>query len=231
MIKKANEKQKAIDLRKKGFAYSEILKMVPVAKSTLSLWLRSVGLSKEQKQILTKKKIEAARRGGEARRVNRVCSSEKIKEEAEKEIANINQRELWLIGMALYWAEGSKEKEYNIGQGVIFSNSDPMMIKVFLKWLKDVLRIDDDEIKFEIYIHKDSKNKVSEAVEYWSEVTNTTTEKFRFIYFKSNKINTKRKNIGNNYYGLLRVVVRKSTNLNRKIQGWVNGIYKYCGIV
>jgi len=47
--------KKAIELRKKGLSYSEILKCVPVAKSTLSLWLRSVGLSKKQRQRLTDK--------------------------------------------------------------------------------------------------------------------------------------------------------------------------------
>ncbi len=41
-------RKKAIDLAK-GKTYSEILKDIPVAKSTLSLWLRWVGLSVRQK--------------------------------------------------------------------------------------------------------------------------------------------------------------------------------------
>ena len=52
MLAKIEEKQKAIALRKRGYSYSEILAEVPVAKSTLSLWLRSVGLAKKQKQLL-----------------------------------------------------------------------------------------------------------------------------------------------------------------------------------
>lgn len=231
MISKISEKQKAIKLRNDGLSYSEILKIVPVAKSTLSLWLRSVGLSKSQKQRLTKKKLDAALRGGEVRKNERILLSEKIKNEAEKEIDKISQRELWLIGISLYWAEGSKEKEHNVSRGVIFSNSDAMMIKIFLKWLRDVLKINDSEIKFEIYIHNDSKNKLDEVVKYWSKIVNSPIKKFQYIYLKNNKINTKRKNIGENYFGLLRVVVKRSTNLNRKIQGWIIGVYKYCGIV
>lgn len=226
MIEKINEKQKAIELRRRGFAYGEILKIVPVAKSTLSLWLRSVDLSKEQKQRLTKRKIDAAKRGGETRKAQRMQISERIKKESEKEIANISQRELWLIGIALYWAEGNKAKDYNVSQGVIFSNSDSVMIKIFLRWLREILKISNDRIKLEIYIHKDSKNRVSEAVRYWSMITNMPVEKFKFIYFKNNKVNTKRKNIGSNYFGLLRVIVRKSTDLNRKIQGWIIGMNK-----
>ena len=49
MITKIKEKEKAIKFRKEGFFYSEILKKVPIAKSTLSLWLRSVGLTERQK--------------------------------------------------------------------------------------------------------------------------------------------------------------------------------------
>lgn len=50
-------KEKAINLRKRGFSYSEILEQIPVAKSTLSSWLHSIGLSKKQKQRLTEKKL------------------------------------------------------------------------------------------------------------------------------------------------------------------------------
>lgn len=55
MIQKIEEKKKAIELRKQGLSYREILEQIPVAKSSLSLWLRSVGLSKKQKQRLTEK--------------------------------------------------------------------------------------------------------------------------------------------------------------------------------
>lgn len=55
MIFKSKLKEKAVALRKEGKVYSEILKEVPVAKSTLSLWLRDVGLAKAQKQRITQK--------------------------------------------------------------------------------------------------------------------------------------------------------------------------------
>ena len=52
-------KERAIKLRREGLSYSEILQKIPVAKSTLSLWLRSIGLSKKQVQRLTEKKLLA----------------------------------------------------------------------------------------------------------------------------------------------------------------------------
>lgn len=70
-----------------------------------------------------------------------------------------------------------------------------------------------------------------QAIDFWSKVVNTDKSKFKYIYFKKNKVNTKRKNIGNGYNGLLRVRVRKSSSLNRKIAGWIEGIDAYCGVV
>ena len=46
MVEKKKEKAKAIRLRRKGKSYNEILEKVPVAKSTLSRWLRDVSLAK-----------------------------------------------------------------------------------------------------------------------------------------------------------------------------------------
>ena len=56
-------KQKAIKLRRQGKTYSEILTEVPVAKSTLSLWLREVDLSITQKQRITEKKKKSTKKG------------------------------------------------------------------------------------------------------------------------------------------------------------------------
>jgi len=222
MILKTEEKETAIKLRKKGFSYSEILKEVPVAKSTLSLWLRSIGLAKRQKQRLTYKKILAQQKAARAKREQRICRTEDIKKKAIKEIGGINRKELRLIGTMLYWAEGAKQKETNPSQRVRFSNSDPLMTKINLKWFQEICKIPLKDIDFEIYIHETAN--IERAKKYWSRVVNLPLDKFQKIRLKKHKIKTKRKNIGENYHGLLSISVRKSTNLNRKISGWVEGI-------
>ena len=82
MILKLQEKEKAILLRKEGFSYTEILKQVPVAKSSLALWLQSVGLSKAQKQRLTDKKWASIRRGWEKWKNTRIKKTIHINTEA-----------------------------------------------------------------------------------------------------------------------------------------------------
>jgi hypothetical protein len=228
---KKNLKNKAIKFRKDGKSYSEILKYIPVAKSTLSLWLRSVNLSKRQKQNLTLKKIQAAWRGGETKKRDRIERSEKIIEQAKMEIDKITNRDLFLLGIALYWGEGSKEKKYRPGTGTIFCNSDFLMIKLYLKWLKDCLSISEDSLIFAIYIHEKHKDNIENLRRFWSEKTGFPISYFEKVHFKRNKINGNRKNKSLGYHGLLRITVKKSSILNRKITGWTEGICKQCGIV
>ena len=44
-------KTKAIALRKKGYSYKEIMAEVPVAKSSISLWLKDTPLTKSEKAV------------------------------------------------------------------------------------------------------------------------------------------------------------------------------------
>jgi len=214
-------KEKAINLRKKGYSYSEILKEVPVAKSTLSLWLRNVGLAKRQIQKITKKRIKGALKGADARKIKRIKETKEIQEKAKREIENISNKDLLLIGTALHWAEGAKEKEHYTSVGINFNNSDCRMILIFLKWLKIILKVEGNRLIYELYIHETAN--IKKAQKYWSKNLSISIDKIK-VYLKRNKIKTIRKNTGDEYNGLIRIKVRKSSNLNRKINGWINGI-------
>lgn len=225
MFRYTKEKDKAIKLRKTGHSYSEILRKVFVAKSTLSEWFKDVGLSKRQKQKITEKRILAAKKGGLIKKKQRLERIRLINKETSKDIKFISKRELLLLGIALYWAEGSKEKSYYPGSGLQFGNSDPKMIVVFLEWLKSV-GVKRDRIIFEIYIHENSKNNVKIVRKYWSKVTGFSLKNFNRVYYKKHKIKTNRKNTGDLYYGGLRVKVSNSSELVRKIAGWSDAIFK-----
>ena len=224
MKSKFEEKKKAIELRKQGLSYREILEQIPVAKSSVSLWLKSVKLAGNQKQRLTDKKLASARRGAQKMKNIRIALTKEIKDKARKEIGKLSKRELWLIGIALYWAEGSKEKQSKSSK-VLFSNSDPYMIKIFIRWLVEIIKLPKERISFNVVLHENNKHRLEEVNNYWITYTGFSSKSFGNIYFKRNKIQTKRKNVGENYFGLLRVGVKESSTLNRRIQGWTEGIY------
>ena len=52
-----------------------------------------------------------------------------------------------VIGAMLYWGEGYKGDDKNPAKLVDFANSDPDMIKIFLKFLRTVFKIDEKKIK------------------------------------------------------------------------------------
>jgi hypothetical protein len=225
MIKKTELNKKAIILRKKGLTYSAILEKVPVAKSTLALWFKEVKLSTPQFQRITQKRLAAGRRGGSAKKNQRIQKMQNIIQEAEKEIGLISKRELWLIGTMLYWAEGSKEKDWRPGSRVSFINMDKNMIQVFLKWLH-FCNVKENEISFDLYIHENHKPRIEEIKRYWSKTTNFPVSRFIHVYFKKDKINTKRKNVTKDrYYGIIKIIIRQSSTFLRQITGWINGVY------
>src|SRR3989339_334775 len=121
MIRKIREKENAITLRKQGKTYSDILRAIPVAKSTLAIWLKEAKLSKSENQKFTEAKRLASLRGGQAKKKQRKEKQEKIFLEAKKEIKVLSKYEFFLIGACLYWAEGAKEKEDRPGSAFEFS--------------------------------------------------------------------------------------------------------------
>ncbi len=226
MIKKTWEKENAIALRKEGKTYSDILKTVLVAKSTLGLWLKEAKLSKDENQKFTEAKRLASLRGGQAKKKQRIERQESIIARSKLEIGSLTKRELFLMGVIMYWAEGSKEKEYSPGSPLRFANSDPYMIKLFLNWLED-MDVNKYRICFDIYIHDNNKHRMKEVVRYWAGQTGFSEKLFK-VYFKKNIIKTKRRNISfDSYFGLLRIYVKSSSELVRKINGWVQGIVEH----
>ena len=81
-------------------------------------------------------------------------------------------------------------------------------------------------LTFDIYIHDNHRHRVGEIIKYWSKQTGVYENEFTHIYFKRDKVNTKRKNVGNSYFGIIKINVKQSSDLNRKISGWTNGIIK-----
>lgn len=217
-------KKLAIKLRKKGYSYSEVLEKVKVAKSTLSLWLREVGLSEAQKQKITKKRLAGQKKGAARRREQGGEAREKAYDEARIQIPSLTDKEIWMMCTALYWAEGGKEKKYRSGKQFDFSNTDPRMLRVMVYWLHSILGFSMGDLKFEIYIHENNKWRIEEVRDFWSNELSLPLTSLVKVRYKKHKPKTNRRNIGILYNGLVRVKVCSSSSLVRYLEGWVQGI-------
>lgn len=225
MFAKRIELDEAIRLRQEGKSYSEIANLLKVSKSTLSLWLRNVILDEPAKKILQVKKMIGQQKGGLRKKNIRIENQKLLELKALQEIDNISDRELWLLGIIAYWREGAKQKDHNVSQRVVFANSDPILLKLFVKWLKVICKVNDKDIVYTIYIHQ--RGNIDQALAHWSKSMEIPKNKFSRTILKKHTPKTNRRNIGKSYNGLLRVVVRRSTDLNRKIKGWAIGINNF----
>lgn len=217
-------KEKALRLRKIGRSYNEINKSIGVSKATLSLWLSKIKISTKA-QIRISNRIRNGRiNGGAIKRADKIKRVSDIKTLAKKEVISKIKDPLWLTGAVLYWAEGTKEKSHTKSAPTEFTNSDPGMIKIFLRWLFSACGVSRNEVKFGLYIHENNRYRINTVKEFWSKETGFPIDSFSYVYYKKSIVLTKRKNIGDKYFGNLRVMVTKSTALQRQISGWIEGI-------
>lgn len=126
------ERGKAIELRLQGKSYSEIKETLGISKSTLHYWLHEYPLSDEQIRALrdwNPRRIENFRKTMQEKRA---AKQEVAYQRVKKDIGRLNKKALFIAGFFLYWGEGFKTGNAEVG----FANTDPAMIKYFLQWLK-----------------------------------------------------------------------------------------------
>ncbi|WP_329026027.1 MULTISPECIES: hypothetical protein [unclassified Streptomyces] len=209
---------RARELRLEGKTYDQIQLELGCSKSSISLWVRD--LPKPPRRSPADASA-IARRGWEATLERRERERQQTKRDAAAEIGTMTERELLMLGVGLYWAEGTKAKPHRLQERVTFINSDPRMIRVFLAWLR-LLNVSPEQLRFHVHIHESAD--VPEAERFWREEVGRSGS-FGKTTLKKHNPTTNRKNTGEHYHGCLAVRVNKSADLYRRIEGW------WCGIV
>ena len=171
------EKLKAIRLRKSGASYSQIRKEVKVSKSSLSLWLRGMSLPEKRLKELQGFSVVRIEKYRETRRRTREARWAKVRETAKKDIGSLNKRELFLVGLFLYWGEGGKTKAAT----TTISNTDPAMILFFIRWLR-WFKVPRDRLRVHIHLYADMN--VQKELQYWSKTLKLPLSSFRKPYIK-----------------------------------------------
>jgi transcriptional regulator with XRE-family HTH domain len=212
-------REKARALRLQGWTYDQIQVELGCSKSSISLWVRD--LPKPERKRTPEEASAIARRGWEATMRLRDEERQRTKEAAKQAVGALSPRELFLLGVGLYWAEGGKDKPYDRRENVCFVNSDPGMIGVFMAWL-DLLGVERDRLRFTVMIHESAD--VTGAERYWAEVVDAERSAFNKTTLKRHNPKTVRKNTGDSYRGCLVIKVRRSADLYRRIEGSWYGI-------
>lgn len=223
MAQDIHRRDQAIRLRSQGLSIKAIALKLSAAQSSVSIWTRNVILTEEQTRELrhnthSRAVIEKRRT---TRLYNESLKRQLVISEAENDVFDLTDNDLFLIGCALYWAEGGKTRSM-----VRFSNGDPRMIKLMIKFFNESCAVNLDKMRVHIHIHESLS--VSDAEEYWSKITELPRSQFYKTYSKRN-ISSKglRSSLP---YGVCDIYILDA-KLQLKLQGWANGITSRAGVL
>ena len=203
-------------LRIAGLSYGEISKQTGVPKSTLTYWLKNTVVPKKHRARLYTKQILLLATGPHSQKERRKKEVDKIIESSNKEmLGHISTDSLRLMGAALYWAEGSK------GQVLEFTNSDPLMVAFFVRWLETFFKITPKELRARLNIYQNQNDKIMKA--FWSKLTKIPVSNFTNSFIKQTGTDF-RKNLL--YHGTIKIYAPKSTDLKHRVYGWIEGVLK-----
>ncbi|MBI4992878.1 MAG: hypothetical protein HZC26_01935 [Candidatus Magasanikbacteria bacterium] len=219
------KKQNAIRLRKRGWSYNEINRSLKIAKSTLSFWLKEVKISQKAKirirERVNKTSIAALVHRNKLQTEYARIRALKIRRSSSKTIGRLTNRDLLLIGSALYWGEGYKKgAEGSVWKCVDFTNSDPKMVAIMMRFFREVCEVKTENFKIQLMLH--CGLLAQEAVNFWSKMTKIPTKQF----LKVSIINSKKKKKKSKTllkYGTIHIRVY-NVDLFHKIIGLVDGL-------
>lgn len=220
---KYNERIKARIMREKGISIVTIARKLDVSKSIVSLWCRDILLNSKQIEKLRKQKGSVMGRwlGAESNRRKKREAIEKNKKEAFSMLRSLSHRDLLIAGLCLFWGEGSKT-----GSRFIFINSDPVMLKIMKKFLVDILRVNESDIRATIQINRIHQSRIQKVINFWSKYLRVPLKHFSKPYY----VNVTPKKIYDNYTtynGILRLQVLHGSNLQYKMLGLIEAFQYY----
>ncbi|MEI6581149.1 MAG: hypothetical protein WCO07_03200 [bacterium] len=218
-----NIKETARKMRNNGISLGDIVKSLEISKSTVSLWCKDLVLSESAiKKIKTHgnaKSVQGLLRYSELKRKERTERNIFQRKEGASLVGVLSDRDILMIGLGLYWGEGYKYENCELG----FTNSNPDMIRFYFKWL-ELWNVKKESLIFRLTINEFFRKEEENIKTFWINFLGIKKEQFsKTTFVKTNLKKASLKNI-EEYKGILRVKVRKGTSLRNKILGAIKHI-------
>tara|TARA_Y100000031_G_scaffold138008_1_gene163567 strand:- start:781 stop:1392 length:612 start_codon:yes stop_codon:yes gene_type:complete len=189
------EKKKIETLYKQGHGVREIAEKFSVSTDAMFYFFRSQNITR--------------RTFGECREVlfKRSPLSFRINNQL-----TIKEEKLKLAGVVLYWGEGTKWKG---AKTVEFVNSDMEMIRIFMRFMREVCGVDESKLRVLLYCH--ANQDVNTLQNFWSDVTGISLAQFTKPYIRKDYDARKE---GKMKYGLIHVRYNDKKLLHQ-IMDWI----------
>lgn len=194
-------KTQAIALRREGYLYSEIALKLGIAKSTAHSWTSKIDISQTTADAIlarfTDSQISRIDNMAMVNRSHRLEREKELREKARSIVDNtsIATSHKMIICASLFWCEGTKDA----AGGMRFTNSDPIMVRVFLKLLRESFDLDESKFRALVHLHEYHDPKKQQL--FWSKLTQIPLKQFNNPYLKPHTGKRKR----DEYPGCIRI--------------------------
>lgn len=164
---KVEQQARARELRLAGWSLVDIARELGVSKSSVSLWVRDLGVVIEQRRNGFWNSTDNPH-PAQRRKLDEIAQ---MNEWGVSAIGDLTRHSFLVAGAALYAGEGGKTDGC-----VSFPNSDPAMIVFFLEWLRTFFAVDEERLRVRLYLHEGLDIDAAEA--HWSDLTGIPLSQF-----------------------------------------------------
>lgn len=191
----------ARELRKSGHSVNEIVNLLNVSKGSVSIWVRDIKLNEIQRDRLKEKHLKSIQYGDDSSVRRKNLNLRKQYQDEGKSLAKkyINES-LFIMGCSLYWAEGNKSRNM-----MGFSNSDPNMLKLFMRFLMTYFNANKEDFKVNLHTHKDNGKPINEIMKYWMEVLDLPEKAMMKPYVDIRQVSGSRGRKNTLHNGIIRI--------------------------
>ncbi len=159
---KKEQREEARRLRlEEGLSVREICTKLGVSKGSVSVWVRDIELTTEQRTALKKRNpVYAGQHLGAQANILKHREIRRQYQEEGRQKARENDP-LHIAGCMLYWGEGAKSRTQ-----LELANSDPVLIQFYLNFLRESLKVADNDIRVRVNCYL-GNDLTSEEIENW----------------------------------------------------------------
>jgi hypothetical protein len=147
-------------LRKEGFSYGDIAKRLGISITTARRWTLDIHLSAEQLGRIEGRRVTAARMASAAMvegwRERRIAWQLEGRRRARE--GNL----LHQAGCLLYWAEGSKSRNF-----VRLVNSDVNLLRMFRRFVTECFDVGPSQMAVRLHVYTGNGLTIREIEQYW----------------------------------------------------------------
>ena len=207
------------DMLKSGYSYEQIHQKLNISKTTINHWFKK--LPQKDQENIKEFRIEnwqkAYKKTAEKIKKETKRKEKEIQKKAAGEIKKISKRELFLIGLALYWGEGNKRGKNHIQ----FTNSDPKMISLMMSFFRKIYQVKEDKFYMQMVLHQNTS--AEKALNFWSNLTGVPKKQFKKPCFSLSKSSQRKRNPKRLPYGTLQIRILDK-NLTHTLYGHIAGL-------